>query len=69
MAHYGKTEYTVGAPVLGASSKSLFTTNLFGSSPSIKNEEEMANVTKAEYENLIARVSQLTEIINRLTKK
>lgn len=70
VAHYGKTEYTVGLPILGASSnRSLFTTNLFGSSPSIKNEEEMANVTKAEYENLIARVSQLTEIINRLTKK
>lgn len=70
VAHYGKTEYTVGLPILGASSnRSLFTTNLFASSPSIKNEEEMANVTKAEYENLIARVSQLTEIINRLTKK
>lgn len=70
VAHYGKTEYTVGDAVSGASSnRSLFTTNLFGSSPSIKNEEEMANVTKAEYENLIARVSQLTEIINRLTKK
>ena len=69
-AHYGKTEYTVGLPILGASSnRSLFTTNLFASSPSIKNEEEMANVTKAEYENLVARVSQLTEIINRLTKK
>ena len=35
----------------------------------LKDEEEMANVTKAEYENLIARVSQLTEIINRLIKK
>lgn len=70
VAHYGKTEYTVGLPILGASSnRSLFITNLFASSPSIKNEEEMANVTKAEYENLIARVSQLTEIINRLTKK
>ena len=70
VAHYGKTEYTVGDAVSGASSnRRLFTTNLFASSPSIKNEEEMANVTKAEYENLIARVSQLTEIINRLTKK
>ena len=69
VAHYGETEYTVGAAVLGASSRSLFSTNLFGSSSVTKNEEEMANVTKSEYENLVARVSQLTEIINRLTKK
>lgn len=59
-----KTTYQVGEPTMSATrgAKSLV---LGAGSPE---DEEMAEITKAEYEELISRVDQMTKIIKKLIK-
>ena len=70
VAHYGVEKYTVGSPILSYKSRGLFSTTLFGSS-AVKNavEPEYINIKKTDYENLVSRVNQLTEQMNKLKKK
>lgn len=66
-ARYGVTNYEVGSRVLSYSSKNLFATNLFGStSKETATIDEPVQITKSEYERLISKINQLTEIINKL---
>lgn len=68
-----EAEYQVGSPVMGSvaapKQKGLFSTGLF--SAAIKQDEEkdeMAEITKSEYEALLSRVNQMMKIIKNLTK-
>jgi hypothetical protein len=66
-ALYGVDTYEVGGVVLSYTSRNLFATNLFGTtSKEVSKAEEPVQITKSEYERLISRINQLTEIINKL---
>jgi hypothetical protein len=66
-ALYGVDTYEVGGVVLSYTSRNLFATNLFGTtSKEVSKVEEPVQITKSEYERLISRINQLTEIINKL---
>jgi hypothetical protein len=68
-ALYGVNNYEVGNTdtVLSYSPRSLFSTNLFGTTATETNtKEEMAQITKSEYDKLVSRINLLTEIINKL---
>ena len=67
-ACYKQTEYDLGSSqVLGSSNISLFNSNLFiDETETNKQNVEMANITKEEYEILQAKINQLMKL---LTKK
>lgn len=68
VAHYKQTEYDLGSSqVLGSSDISLFNSNLFTDEVETNKQNiEMANITKEEYEILQAKINQLMKL---LTKK
>jgi hypothetical protein len=66
-AQYGVNEYVVGDALMGNSTRSLmFSTNLFGTPDIVNANEEMANITKKEYERLLSRVNQMADLLNKL---
>jgi hypothetical protein len=67
VAHYKQTEYDLGSSqVLGSSNISLFNSNLFiDETETNKQNVEMANITKEEYEILQAKINQLMKLLNK----
>ena len=66
-ACYKQTEYDLGSSqVLGSSNISLFNSNLFiDETETNKQNVEMANITKEEYEILQAKINQLMKLLEK----
>ena len=70
---YNITSYQIGSPEILSMAKKLFATDYFKASENTvteaeKEEVEMAQITKQEYDVMNAKISQLTEIVNKLLK-
>jgi hypothetical protein len=68
IAEYGKDLYNLDDVIMGtAYSKSLFNTNIFEDEKIVENNDmtEMANITKHEYNLLLAKVNQLMKLLNK----
>ena len=57
-----KNEYQIGEPIMSASPR------MRGTDATSNENEEMAEITKSEYEALVSRLDQMTKIIKRLVK-
>ena len=68
-AKYGKDVYNLTKEIVMGStySKSLFNTNIFEDEKVVENNDmtEMANITKHEYNLLLAKVNQLMKLLNK----
>lgn len=68
-AKYGKDVYNLTKEIVMGStySKSLFNTNIFEDEKVVENNNmtEMANITKHEYNLLLAKVNQLMKLLNK----
>ena len=68
IAEYGKDLYNLDDVIMGTTySKSLFNTNIFEDEKIVENSDmiEMANITKYEYNLLLAKVNQLMKLLNK----
>ena len=68
IASYDKNEYNVGALLSYSPKKTLFSTSLFGMSKNttVDDSNEIVSLTKKEYEMLISKINQLTDLYNRI---
>jgi hypothetical protein len=62
VVRYGIQNYVFGDVILSSNKPSLFNTNLF-TTEVVEEEVEMANITKLEYEMLLAKIDQLSRLI------
>lgn len=69
VAKYGTDSYNLTKDIVMGStySKSLFNTNIFDDEKVVENSDtnEMANITKHEYNLLLAKVNQLMKLLNK----
>ena len=69
MAKYGIDVYNLTKDIVMGStySNSLFNTNIFEDEKIVENNDmtEMANITKHEYNLLLAKVNQLMKLLNK----
>lgn len=63
VVRYGKHNYILGDIILSSNSPILFNTNLFTNEIVEEKEVEMANITKLEYEMILAKIDQLSRLI------
>ena len=64
-ALYGINEYYV---TNGKARTMSFKSTYFTETENKTDENEMANITKKEYETLLSRVNQMAELLNKLNK-
>lgn len=64
IVRYGQTEYKLDNIVLGVNNVSLFNTNLFNIEEEVIAKHEMANISKIEYEMILAKLEQLSRLVN-----
>ena len=66
IAELGVNEYIVGGQPMTYASRSLFSTGLFNVQKPTDDGDEPVTITKSEYEMLVSKINQLTEIVNNL---
>jgi hypothetical protein len=67
VARYGVNTYEVKEIVMSYSSRGIFSSGFFSTPKQETNKgDEIVNITKREYDMLMSRINQLTEIIDKL---